>query len=225
VGVGAQPREGEQFNTASAAGTLSNGERVFTPRARAGVRVRRGLFSSQQVLIGRVYADANLNGQFDQDERGVPGVRLYLNNGQSVLTDSEGLYNFPVLNEGAQVLSLDPVTLPPGYALVETGRRDERSWTRLLRTPLGGGALLRQNYGLRAPDSASISTANVAQKNSLASSSKSPLAGSLFGSTEAKNPSEAKPEAKPATPVAAGTYETTTEETLEPVAPGEVRVL
>ena len=216
--VGANAPEGEQFNSASAAGTFSNGERVSTPRARASVRVRRGLFSSQQVLLGRIYADANLNGQFDREERGVPGVRLYLNNGQSVITDSEGLYNFPVVNEGAQVLSLDPVTLPPGYTLVETGRRDERSWTRLLRTPLGGGALLRQNYGLRAPDSASSVTAtNSALKNSVApsSNSKSPLAGSLFNSTDAK----------PAEPRASGTYEIKTEETLEPVAPGEVRVL
>ncbi|MFL6333705.1 MAG: hypothetical protein ACJ754_10385 [Pyrinomonadaceae bacterium] len=220
VRVGANAVEGEQFNTASAAGTLSNGERVSTPRARASVRVRRGLFSSQQVILGRVYADANLNGQFDKDERGVPGVRLYLNNGQSVITDSEGLYNFPVVNEGAQVLSLDPVTLPPGYTLVETGRRDEHSWTRLLRTPLGGGSLLRQNYALRAPDSASA--ADAALKNSLASSnSKSPLAGSLFGANETKNSTEAKP----AAPLASGTYELKTEETLEPVAPGEVRVL
>lgn len=219
VRVGANAREGEQFNTASAAGTLSNGERVSTPRARASVRVRRGLFSSQQVILGRVYSDSNLNGQFDRDERGVPGVRLYLNNGQSVITDSEGLYNFPVVNEGAQVLSLDPVTLPPGYALVETGRRDEHSWTRLLRTPLGGGALLRQNYALRAPDSAA--SANAALKNSLDSNSKSPLAGSLFGTAETKNAAEAKP----AAPRASGTYEMKTEETLEPVAPGEVRVL
>ncbi|HEX8687818.1 MAG TPA: SdrD B-like domain-containing protein, partial [Pyrinomonadaceae bacterium] len=225
--VGANAPEGEQFNTASAAGTLSNGERVSTPRARASVRVRRGLFSSQQVLLGRVYADANLNGQFDRDERGVPGVRLYLNNGQSVITDSEGLYNFPVVNEGAQVLSLDPVTLPPGYALVETGRRDEMSWTRLLRTPLGGGALLRQNYGLRAPDSASSTqAADPTVKNGLVSSqgSKTPLAGSLFGAAGAKSSAEAKPAAA-RSDAAPGTYETTTEETLEPVAPGEVRVL
>ncbi|MFL6256602.1 MAG: hypothetical protein ACJ74T_16475, partial [Pyrinomonadaceae bacterium] len=224
--VGANAPEGEQFNTASAAGTLSNGERVSTPPARASVRVRRGLFSSQQVILGRVYSDANLNGQFDREERGVPGVRLYLNNGQSVITDSEGLYNFPVVNEGAQVLSLDPVTLPPGYTLVETGRRDERSWTRLLRTPLGGGALLRQNYGLRAPDAASsVSSLNSALKNSLtpnvSSNSKTPLSGSLFGASESKNSAEATP----AAPRASGTYEMTTEETLEPVAPGEVRVL
>ncbi len=223
VRVGANAREGEQFNSASAAGTLSNGERVSTPRARASVRVRRGLFSSQQVILGRVYADANFNGQFDRDERGVPGVRLYLNNGQSVITDSEGLYNFPVVNEGAQVISLDPVTLPPGYSLVETGRRDEHSWTRLLRTPLGGGSLLRQNYALRAPEgessASSASSTNSALKNNLApnaaSNSKSPLAGSLFNSANAK-PTETR---------AAGTYEVKTEESLDPVAPGEVVVL
>jgi uncharacterized repeat protein (TIGR01451 family) len=264
VRVGANAPEGEQFNSASATGTLTTGERVSTTTARASVRVRRGLFSSQQVILGRVYADANLNGQFDKDERGLPGVRLYLNNGQSVITDSEGLYNFPVVNEGAQVVSLDPVTLPPGYSLVDTGRREEKSWTRLLRTPLGGGALLRQNFALRSPDayvagdysvpSANstnfASSANSASKSGFASNADSkaqraPLVGSLFSNTsevkgaaapEAKaSATEIKvsatqvkgstPAVKGSTPLASGTYEMTTEETLEPVAPGEVKVL
>jgi uncharacterized repeat protein (TIGR01451 family) len=245
VRVGANAPEGEQFNTASAAGTLSTGERVSTTPARAGVRVRRGLFSSQQVIVGRVFADANLNGQFDKDERGLPGVRLYLNNGQSVITDAEGLYNFPVVNEGAQVLSLDPVTMPRGYALVDTGRRDEKSWTRLLRTPLGGGALLRQNFALRSPegDSSASDAANAASKNGYASSansktktSASALSGSLFGGAgETKNEpafesgvvksSDGKAASKPNAPLASGTYEMTTEETLEPVAPGEARII
>ena len=244
VRVGANAPEGEQFNTASAAGTLSTGERVSTTPARASVRVRRGLFSSQQVVVGRVFADANLNGQFDKDERGLPGVRLYLNNGQSVITDSEGLYNFPVVNEGAQVLSLDPVTMPRGYALVDTGRRDEKSWTRLLRTPLGGGALLRQNFALRAPDDDAYAVARAfAAKNAYApgansstKSSGSALNGSLFGGTaEAKNEpafesgavksSEGKAATKTGAPLASGTYELTTEDTLEPVAPGEARII
>jgi uncharacterized repeat protein (TIGR01451 family) len=260
VRVGANAQEGDQYNSASAAGTLTTGERVSTPPARASVRVRRGIFSSQQVIVGRVYVDANLNGQFDKGERGLPGVRLYLNNGQSVITDSEGLYNFPAVNEGAQVISLDPVTLPPGYTLVDTGRRDEKSWTRLLRTPLGGGAMLRQNFALRSPEgeAASVSsrqggaaTSSSASKNSFANSSRGPLKGSLFGGTDAAtkndesfeggavsvpssnangsngssapngNPSAPKKSA----PLASGTYEMTTDETLEPVAPGDVRVL
>jgi uncharacterized repeat protein (TIGR01451 family) len=262
VRVGANAQEGDQYNSASAAGTLTTGERVSTPPARASVRVRRGIFSSQQVIVGRVYVDANLNGQFDKGERGLPGVRLYLNNGQSVITDSEGLYNFPAVNEGAQVVSLDPVTLPPGYTLVDTGRRDEKSWTRLLRTPLGGGALLRQNFALRSPEGEAASassrqggaaTSSSPSKNSFANSSRGPLKGSLFGGTDAAtkndesfeggaisvpasnanangtngssdpngNPSAPKKSA----PLASGTYEMTTDETLEPVAPGDVRVL
>lgn len=246
VRVGANAPEGEQFNTASAAGTLSTGERVSTTPARASVRVRRGLFSSQQVIVGRVFADANLDGQFDKDERGLPGVRLYLNNGQSVITDSEGLYNFPVVNEGAQVLSLDPVTMPRGYALVDTGRRDEKSWTRLLRTPLGGGALLRQNFALRSPEGDSSANASDAapkngyapNSNSKAKSSGSALSGSLFGGVGVaksepasdsgvvkSSGSDNKPASKPGTPLASGTYEMTTEETLEPVAPGEATII
>jgi uncharacterized repeat protein (TIGR01451 family) len=244
VRVGANAREGEQFNSASAAGVLSTGERVSTPMARASVRVRRGVFSSQQVIVGRVYVDANMNGRFDHDERGVPGVRLYLNNGQSVITDSEGLYNFPVVNEGSQVISLDPVTVPPGYALADSERKDERSWTRLLRTPLGGGAMLRQNFALRSPDAADAASYNPspnASGNAYASApgsktKASPLNGSLFGGTsndsnksngsnESKTPAETKRTPASSAPAAAGTYEMVTEETLEPVAPGEVRVL
>ena len=236
VRVGANAREGEQFNSASATGLLSNGERVSTPTARASVRVRRGVFSSQQVIVGRVFVDANMNGQFDKDERGVPGIRLYLNNGQSVITDSEGLYNFPAVNEGSQVISLDPVTLPPGYALADSGRKDERSWTRLLRTPLGGGALLRQNFALRSPDASDAATrgsSSDASGSAYSPESKKatgPLNGSLFGgasnnSNEPKTPAETKRPSEPGTPIAAGTYEMKTDETLERVAPGEVRIL
>ena len=100
------------------------------------------------MLLGRVFVDTNQNGQFDDGDRPSPGVRLYLNNGQSVITDSEGLYNFPALNDGSIVISLDPVSLPSHYALSDGGRYSGKSWTRLLRTPIGGGGLLRQNFAL-----------------------------------------------------------------------------
>jgi uncharacterized repeat protein (TIGR01451 family) len=246
VRIGANAREGEQFNTAQGTGTLSLGEVVSTPVARAGVRVRRGVFSSQQLILGRVFEDANSNGLFDKDERGLPGVRLYLNNGQSVITDSEGLYNFPVVNEGAQVLSLDPVTLPRGYALALSERRDEKSWTRLLRTPLGGGSLLRQNFALRSTDDGDAALAGdsaAALKNNLSpegsattarpvTPERSKLQGNLFDAGVAVAKSEAGDKkldeakaSKSEEPRASGTYELTTNETLEPVAPGEVRVI
>ncbi|HEV2862552.1 MAG TPA: hypothetical protein VGX48_16175 [Pyrinomonadaceae bacterium] len=229
VRVGANAVEGEQFNTAAASGSLSTGERVSTAQARASVRVRRGLFSSQQIIMGRVFADEDGDGQFDKGERGMAGVRLYLNNGQSVITDSEGLYSFPVVNEGAQVLSLDPVTLPGGYALEASGRRDGESWARLLRTPLGGGALLRQNFALRAGDPSSIASA---QKNAFApeknadtqSGRRKPESSVDNSSTKQSGETASKTEGETKTR-GAGTYELTTTETLERVAPGEVKII
>ncbi|MCA1628342.1 MAG: DUF11 domain-containing protein [Acidobacteria bacterium] len=153
VRIGANAQDGDQFNSAVASSLFPSGERTTTPAARAGVRVGRGVFSTRQFIIGRVFEDKNNNGQFDAGagERPVAGVRLYLNNGQSVITDSAGQYNIPSIGEGAFVISLDPVTVPNGYLLADEGRRAGRSWTRLLRTPLGGGALLRQNFALIPP--------------------------------------------------------------------------
>jgi hypothetical protein len=124
--------------------------------SRAIVKVSAGVFSTRQVIVGRVFVDTNGNQHFDEDDRPMPGVRLYLSNGQSVITDSEGLYNFPSLGDGPQVISLDPVSLPPGYALTDGGRESGKAWTRLLRTPVGGGALLRQNL-LTQKDKTAIS--------------------------------------------------------------------
>ena len=154
VRVGANAREGDAVNSAVATARYASGERVTTAPARSTVRVGRGIFSTRQIIIGRVFVDADGDGQFDAGERGVAGARLYIDNGQSVTTDSEGLYNLPSVEDGSVVISLDPVTVPRGFALSDGGHRSGRSWARLLRTPLGGGAMLRQNFPLARDDSA-----------------------------------------------------------------------
>jgi uncharacterized repeat protein (TIGR01451 family) len=184
VRIGANALEGEQVNTAIASGRFPNGETVMTPPAQATVRVGRGVFSMRQIILGRVFEDDNNNGQFDQGERAVEGVRLYLANGQSVVTDSQGMYNFPAVSEGALVISLDPVTLPSGYNLRDDGARSARSWTRLLRTPLGGGALLRQNFALRS----SRETASK-EGDSLASNRPSTSQSVSSGASQSASPS------------------------------------
>ncbi|HKR13819.1 MAG TPA: hypothetical protein VJT15_17270 [Pyrinomonadaceae bacterium] len=150
--VGANAQEGERENVAIARGLFPNGETIQTVAARAIVFVGRGAFSTRQVIVGRVFIDENHNGKFDGSDTPVPGARLFLQSGQSVMTDSEGLYNLPSVSDGSQVLSLDPITVPNGFALTDGGSLSGRSWTRLLRTPLGGGALLRQNFTLAPKD-------------------------------------------------------------------------
>ena len=144
--MGANASEGEQVNVAQASGTFPTGEQSVSTIARAIVRISTGVFSTRQVIVGRVFVDMNNNGHFDDGDRPSPGIRLYLSNGQSVITDEAGLYNFPSLGDGPQVVSLDPVTLPLGYALSDGGLVSGKGWTRLLRTPVGGGSLLRQNF-------------------------------------------------------------------------------
>ncbi|MBL8204091.1 MAG: DUF11 domain-containing protein [Blastocatellia bacterium] len=146
--VGANARQGEQINSAIIQGFFPNGDPARTQPVKAPVLVGMGAFSMRQIIIGRVFEDTNGNGLFESCDRPVIGARIYLNNGVSVITDSFGLYNFPSVEEGATVVALDPITVPKGYALQDNKQKSGRSWTRLVRTPLGGGGLNRVNFAL-----------------------------------------------------------------------------
>ena len=241
VRVGVNAGEGEQVNSAVASGRFqSSGERMTTSPARASVRVRRGLFSTRQIILGRVFEDTDGNGLFDGGERGLAGVRLYLDNGQSVITDSAGQYSFPSVNDGAQVIALDPVTLPDGYTLAPTDRLEEKSLTRLLRTPLGGGAMLRQNFALRLQDEGASADTSVLRTNLLPQDDKLPAVGeqarlnvervgekkgnrseasAKAGGAE-KSPPREEDDARAKTSPASGTYEVAALAGTEPVAAG-----
>jgi uncharacterized repeat protein (TIGR01451 family) len=237
VRVGANAREGSQENLAVATGSFSTGEQIETAPARAAVQIGSGVFSTRQMILGRVFEDMNGNGMFDAGDHPMAGVRLFLQNGQSVVTDSEGLYNFPSLGDGPQVIALDPVSVPAGYALSDGGTVAGRSWTRLLRTPVGGGALLRQNFALTRNESSQHAAS---QEPPAASTSPAPASDSLPALSSIKGAGDTSSVGQPMdavatlsaandaaskTPRAAGTYEVASTEMLEPVAPGEVHVL
>jgi uncharacterized repeat protein (TIGR01451 family) len=226
VRVGANASEGAQENLAIAAGLFPSGERTETAPARAVVTVSAGVFSTRQVILGRVFVDTNGNGQFDDGDKPAPGVRLYLSNGQSVITDSAGLYNFPSLGDGPQVISLDPVSVPHGYALADGGKLSGKSWTRLLRTPIGGGALLRQNFALMPTDKSrkqdeAAANKPVAQKDDSAAK---PVAAPVSQPLKSDAPETTSP-AKNVAPAAPGTYEVAATEAVEAVAPGNARII
>jgi len=206
--VGPNARVGEEENVAVSSGRFATGETVKTTPARASVFVGGGVFTTRQIILGRVFVDENRNGLFDENDKPLPGVRLYLHSGQSVVTDSQGLYNLPSLGDGSQVISLDPVTLPERYQLADNDSLAGRSWTRLLRTPLGGGSLLRQNFVLLPKDKTTPQSSPLGVKNDGSSS-------------EAIKAAPSNPELATARTVT----EFITTETLEPVMPGEVKVL
>ena len=217
VRIGANAVEGDQANTAIASGLFPSGDRTTSATARAVVRVSAGVFSTRQVIVGRVFVDTNANGQFDEHDRPMPGVRLYLSNGQSVITDSAGMYNFPSLGDGPQVISLDPVSVPPGYALTNSGRESGKGWTRLLRTPIGGGALLRQNFALLK----SGSSESGGSRDQLSQSAPSTPAKS----ESSPSGDESTAQRKKANLNVPGTYEIAATDKIEAVAAGEVNII
>lgn len=147
VGVGAAP--GEHVNIASANGTFPNGDQVTTGGARSTVFVSLGVFDDNQIIIGRVFEDLNGNGYFDEGEdRPVSSARIFTANGRSVLTDTAGLYNFPLIDAGNVGLTLDPQTIPSGDVLIDEGLAYQHNWTRFIR-PLLGGGLYRVNFPLQ----------------------------------------------------------------------------
>src|SRR5207247_6605459 len=117
VGVGAQGTNG--VNTAQAmSGSLRSN------RASASVQIIGGVFAPEAYLIGKVYADCNANGVQDAGEPGVPGVRIYLEDGTYAVTDEEGKYSLYGLIPRLHVAKVDATTLPAGTRLEVLGNRN-----------------------------------------------------------------------------------------------------
>jgi hypothetical protein len=88
-------------------------------------------------IVGKVYLDKNENGLHDNDEEGISGAVIRLNNGITVTTGTGGKFSIPGLPGGFYVLELDDWTLPPGIILISP---EEQS--KFLNLPDKGMALI-----------------------------------------------------------------------------------
>jgi len=85
--------------------------------------VTPGVFSPDGFVVGKVFTDCNRNGGQDAGELGVPGVRIYMEDGNFVVTDREGKYNFYGIKPITHVLKVDNTTLPNNAELVLISNR------------------------------------------------------------------------------------------------------
>jgi uncharacterized repeat protein (TIGR01451 family) len=88
------------------------------------VRLNLGVFTEQACVAGKVFVDCNNNHVQDAEELGIPGTRLYLEDGTSFTTDVEGKYSYCGLSPVSHVLKADPRTLPRGARLSTTSSRN-----------------------------------------------------------------------------------------------------
>ena len=114
AGVGAEIGA-SLVNRAWATATIGQGL-VRSNTASASIRVDGGVFSEAAFAFGKVFGDCNANGLQDDLERGLPNVRLFLEDGTSVFTDSDGRWSLPGLRPLSHAVRLDESTLAPGTA-------------------------------------------------------------------------------------------------------------
>lgn len=124
IGVGA-PTSGDAVNRARA----SSGP-MQSNQASWRVRVSGGVFSDEAFAFGTVHLECRRDGKDADglkngvDEPGIPGVRLFMEDGTSVITDIEGKWSLYGLKPITHVLRVDETTLPPGARLVLLDNRN-----------------------------------------------------------------------------------------------------
>ncbi|MDO5103156.1 MAG: hypothetical protein Q4D91_09705 [Lautropia sp.] len=102
----------------------SQATEVCSNESRWQVQVRAGIFSEESCVAGQVFVDCNGNSIKDVDEAGIPGVRLYLQNGTWLLTDAQGRYSFCGLRPRTHVLKIDRRSLPGRSRLVTSSAQN-----------------------------------------------------------------------------------------------------
>jgi len=135
VGAGAQ--QGDGIN--SAQGVSTNGvQELRSNIARAKVQVTGGVFSNDACVVGKVFVDCNNNMVQDREELGIPGVRMYIQDGTAITTDSEGKYSFCGLSPRTHVLKLDALTMPRGSRIVTSSSRNAGDGNSIFLDPKNG---------------------------------------------------------------------------------------
>ena len=117
LGVGADKGSGVNVAYVEAGPTRSGA-------ASAGVKVSGGVFSAEACVIGKVYVDCNQNKVQDSGEPGIPGMRLYMEDGTNVTTDENGQYSLCGVRAITHVLKIDPQSAPVGARFGVTSSRN-----------------------------------------------------------------------------------------------------
>ncbi|MVQ30320.1 hypothetical protein GON04_12730 [Ramlibacter sp. MAH-25] len=145
--IGPSAQVGPAENVAQAVAPLTSNT------AKAVVSVVDELNRSRAFLVGRVTLAASCEAS-ERDPtqlRGLPGVRVLLQDGTYVVTDAEGQWHIDNLRPGTHVVQLDTATLPSGWQLRRCdpdSRSGGRDFSQFVN--LRGGTLWRADFRLVA---------------------------------------------------------------------------
>ena len=138
VGSGAHP--GTYTNTAVAKDYCETC--LLSNETTARVELKLDPLFDLGTIIGKVFLDANRNGEQDPGEPGVRGAMVALDDGTYALTDESGLYHYPAVRPGHRLVKLNLASLGPG-GTVTTDESRVVSVTPGLMVKVNFGVLVR----------------------------------------------------------------------------------
>lgn len=110
------------------------------------MRIRPGILSDCGTIVGRVFVDKNFDGEQQPGEPGVPNAVVYMDDGNRITTDADGLFSLANVIAGNRSGTLDLSSLP-GYSLAPNLYFIEgNSQSRLVR--LSPGGMARMNFAV-----------------------------------------------------------------------------
>ncbi len=134
-------------NRASAGGKSPGGTAFSAGPAVASVKIKEGVLNGKIIILGRVFIDLNSNKMPDEDEPGIKGVRIYLEDGSYAITDGDGKYSFDGISADDHILKIDKATIPAGYTSVPLNNTfGGDGGSQFVSAPFGG--LVRGDFGL-----------------------------------------------------------------------------
>lgn len=110
----------------------------------AAVRVERESIADRMTIIGRITAGSCA---VTEGRRGIPGVRVMLEDGSFAITDADGRYHFEGVVPGTHVVQASRMTLPDGGEFIDCSRDTRSAGSAISRFAIGqGGSLVVADF-------------------------------------------------------------------------------
>ncbi len=169
--------------------------RDITATTRANILIERETIGSRMTIIGRI-TDGPCT--VEADRRGIPGVRVMLEDGSYAITDFDGRYHFEGIVPGTHVAQALVQTLPEGSHFVDCHRSTRSAGSATSRFIIGqGGSLVVADFHAVVPAGALPEITEVATVSPKSAEGSEPLANPTLDGSDALF-------AKPTTKAASG---------------------
>ncbi len=154
--VRADASPGRALNRAETTDSLGR-----TATASAVVDIERDSIADRLTIIGRVTAGPC---SLRDPRRGIPGVRVMLEDGSFAITDADGRYHFEGVVPGTHVVQASRMTLPEGAEFVDCHRSSRNAGSANSRFVIGqGGSLIVADFHATVPEGALAPVAVLAE--------------------------------------------------------------